>query len=108
MADQLMLGKSACLLDRLKSSHIIGEFKIKNSDYLVITDETFKLSSSSDNIDKKLQAELKLSNYKIVCHFEISGKYCAIVEIKNTESTSNIPKLLTERELQIVYLVAQG
>ncbi|KAI9135711.1 response regulator transcription factor [Acaryochloris sp. CCMEE 5410] len=103
-----MPSKSAYLLDRLKSSHIIGEFTIKNSDYLVITDETFQFSSSSDNIDKKLQTELKVSNYKVVCHFVISGKSCAIVEIKNTESTSNIPKLLTERELQIVYLVAQG
>ncbi|WP_299414662.1 LuxR C-terminal-related transcriptional regulator [Acaryochloris sp. IP29b_bin.148] len=108
MADQFMLGESANFLDRLKSSCIISEFKIENSLYLVVLSEIFKSSSFSDASYSKSKAELNFSNCTEICQFEINGQSCAIIEIKTTESTANIPKLLTERELQIAHLVAQG
>lgn len=108
MVDQFMPGKSAYILDRLKSPHIIGEFKIKNSHYLVIVSGASKASNFSDASYSKLRTEPDFSNSKEVGHFEVNGQSCAIVEIEPTASTPNIPNLLTERELQIAYLVAQG
>ncbi|WP_299488023.1 LuxR C-terminal-related transcriptional regulator [Acaryochloris sp. IP29b_bin.137] len=108
MVDQFMLGESPYFLDRLRSSCIISEFKIENRLYLVVVCEILKEPNFSNTSYSNSKTELNFLDYTEICQFEINGQSCAIIEIKTTESTANIPKLLTERELQIAHLVAQG
>jgi DNA-binding CsgD family transcriptional regulator len=85
------------------SSDIVGSFHIRNHHYLVI-----QLESITENFTK---SDLNcFSFFSRVGQFEAHGQHFAIIEAQNEQATtkSNIADILTERELQIVKLVAQG
>lgn len=88
------------------SSDIVGSFQIRNHHYLVI-----QLKSITENFTNSgLNCFPFCSQGLKVGQFEAHGQRFAIVEAQNDRSGTklNIADILTERELQIVKLVAQG
>ncbi|WP_017747885.1 response regulator transcription factor [Scytonema hofmannii] len=85
---------------------IIGEFHLKNYHYLVIHLEHNIENSTEANLT--LSAKVSLTPEMI--QFAVNGELCAIVvsESDRLDTKSDISLLLTERELQIVKLVALG
>jgi DNA-binding CsgD family transcriptional regulator len=82
---------------------IVGEFYLRNDHFLVI-----HLENSSET---NLTAASQLSPLSENTQFAINGELCAIVRAENYETLHTKPDislLLTQRELQIVKLVALG
>lgn len=79
--------------------NVLGDFYIEKHHYLIICPE---------NHLEPLKGRFTDS---VVGHLKMHGKECVIVEVEdspNEENNSDTITLLTERELQIVQLVAQG
>lgn len=87
------------------SFNIVGSFWIRNHCYLVVHKDSIKNPTKSD-----LTSSPCFSPNLEVAHFEVGGQHFAVVEAENLQSStkSNITEILTEREIQIVRLVAQG
>lgn len=93
-------------IDNSISPNIVGSFRIRNQHYFIIILEGFT----------KNFANFGLNCFPFFCQslevgqFESHGQRFAIIEVHNEQSNSklNIADILTERELQIVKLVAQG
>lgn len=88
------------------SSSIVGSFYVKKHHYFVIILE----DSTKQFTDFDLSCLPIYFQGLEVGQFEAHGQHFAIVEAENYQSNikSNIADMLTERELQIVKLVAQG
>ncbi|NEO76082.1 LuxR C-terminal-related transcriptional regulator [Moorena sp. SIO4G3] len=88
-------------------NQVIGKLFINNSCFLVFeTNNEFKPSlGSSSNSPPESSCPLNAVGY-----LEVNGKVYAITEFQDntTSATSHLASLLTERELQIVTLVASG
>ncbi|NEP29095.1 hypothetical protein, partial [Moorena sp. SIO3I6] len=86
-------------------NQVIGKLFINNSCFLVFeTNNEFKPSlGSSSNSTPQSSCPLNAVGY-----LEVNGKFYAITEENTTSATSHLASLLTERELQIVTLVASG
>ena len=86
-------------------NQVIGKLFINNSCFLVFeTNHEFQSSSgTSSNSPRQSSCPLNAVGY-----LEVNGKVYAIREENTTSVTSHVTSLLTERELQIVTLVASG
>lgn len=88
-------------------SNVLGDFYIENYHYLIICPENhFEPLKEHD-----LNFSLTHFTDSAVGQLKMHGKECVIVEVEdssNKENHPNIATLLTERELQIVQLIAQG
>ena len=86
-------------------NQVIGKLFINNSCFLVCeTNHEFQSSSgTSSNLLPENSCPLNTVGY-----LEVNGKVYAITEENTTSATSHLASLLTERELQIVTLVASG
>ncbi|NEO72501.1 LuxR C-terminal-related transcriptional regulator [Moorena sp. SIO3H5] len=86
-------------------NQVIGKLFINNSCFLVFeTNHEFKPSlGSSSNSPPQSSCRLNAVGY-----LEVDGKFYSITEENTTSATSHVASLLTERELQIVTLVASG
>ena len=96
------LGNSHCL----KSTKIVGYCQIRNNRYPIVEIEHSWINSDKpqkSDVDNRWKSQLPC--------FEIDGKIFVVLESENSLSDSQnlaIASLLTERELQIATLVAQG
>jgi RNA polymerase sigma factor (sigma-70 family) len=89
------------------STNILGDFCIENRRYLVIYPKHHHANSTEGDLDI---ASTYLIN-SIVGQLNIYGKDCVIVEVERyslEEDHSDVMAVLTERESQIVQLIAQG
>ncbi|MEC4812570.1 MAG: LuxR C-terminal-related transcriptional regulator [Scytonema sp. PMC 1069.18] len=86
---------------------IVGEFYLRNYHFLVI-----HLDNKADNsTEANLTAVSQISSLPENIHFTVNGELCAIIRAENYETLDTKPDislLLTQRELQIVKLVALG
>ena len=92
--------------DIVVSDRIIGTFRIRNHDYLVVELKAVAATSSnspSNGCSTSLQA-IQVSQFKV------DRQNFAIVEVHHTKSSAkfNLADLLTNRELEIIKLIAQG
>jgi DNA-binding NarL/FixJ family response regulator len=85
---------------------IIGSFWLQNHHYYVIHIKDILKTFTKPNLNSSFFA----TRSSEICQIEIDGQLCAIVEAENflLDTNSDLTALLTERELQIVKLVAQG
>lgn len=100
------------------SSNVVGEFQVAHDQFLVICLENQNLENSLEkhlvqHCPELLPAEA--GSYQEIARFEVQGQPCAIVKLishshSNSSSIDDLhpATLLTERELQIATLVAQG
>lgn len=93
-----------------KTLRLISEFQLNQLHCLVIS---ISLSISDQDIHSHLNTFLNtlgIEQFSEVDRFEINAHRCAIIEIKSGRGEAELDflKLLTERELQIAALVAQG
>ena len=108
---EIQLDKScqASVIDESKSPNIVGSFRIRNHHYLVIHLEDIK-----EKLEKFTSVSLNYFSFfdqgLEVGHFEAHGQLFAIVEADNklSDTKSNLAEILTDRELQVVKLVAHG
>jgi DNA-binding CsgD family transcriptional regulator len=94
------------VLEHLVSPKVIGSFYINNRQYLIIHIE----QNFADSAQTDLAHYLKCPPLSKARQFQVDGQQCAIVEadqISTADHTDMISRL-TERELQIVKLVASG
>ncbi len=109
MEKQLDKSCQALVIDKSNSPNIVGSFRIRNHHYLVIHLEDIK-----EKLEKFKNASLNYFPFfdqgVEVGHFEAHGQRFAIVQADDEQSDtkSNIADILTERELQVVKLVAHG
>ncbi len=109
MEEQLDKSCQVLAIDKSTSPNIVGSFRVKNHHYLVIYLEEIK-----GKLAKFTNVSLNyfpFFNRGIeVGHFEAHGQRFAIVEADDEQSDTkrNIAEILTERELQVVKLVAHG
>ena len=92
--------------DIVVSDRIIGTFRIRNHDYLVV-----ELGSIAANSSHSLLNGRSTSLQAIqVSQFEVDRQNFAIVEVHHSKSSAkfNLTDLLTNRELDIIKLIAQG
>lgn len=89
------------------SPKVLSHFYVRNHHYVVICPESdCEASSEQDSSDfsKKLTS-------LVVGQFQLNNQLCIIVKVEADtieNNKSDITTLLTERELQIVQLIAQG
>ncbi|MGK7915754.1 MAG: response regulator transcription factor [Prochloraceae cyanobacterium] len=99
----------ASVIDESNSPNIVGSFRIRNHHYLVIHLEEIK-----EKLAKFTNVSLNYFPFfeqgVEVGHFEAHGQHFAIVAADNQQSDTkgNIAEILTDRELQVVKLVAHG
>ena len=89
------------------SPNVLGDFYIENHHYLVIRLE----SHLEDPTEHDLRFSLANFADSVMGQLKIDGQHCVIVEVEccpSKNSNSDFTLLLTERELQIVQLVARG
>jgi DNA-binding CsgD family transcriptional regulator len=89
------------------SSNVLGDFYIENHHYLIICPENHFESLKGHD----LKFPLTCFTDSAVGQLKLYGKECVIVEAEDysiKDNNSEITTLLTERELQIVQLIAQG
>lgn len=89
------------------SPNIMGDFYIEDHHYLVICLENYFENSTEHDLD----FSLAYSANSVVGQLKVDRQHCAIVEVKygpSEDSNSDVTIFLTERELQIVQLVAKG
>jgi len=90
-----------------ESPNVLGNFYIENRHYLVISLENhFKDPTEHD-------LRFSLGNFadSVMGQLKVARQHCVIVEVEccqSKNSNSDVTILLTERELQIVQLVARG
>lgn len=93
--------------DDFTSPKVLGDFYIENHHYLVISLENhFKDPTEHD-------LRFSLGNFadSVMGQLKVARQHCVIVEVEccqSKNSNSDVTILLTERELQIVQLVARG
>mgnify|MGYP001800925746 CR=1 FL=1 len=106
MEEHLEKSQQNSEIDYSSSPNIVGSFRIRKHHYFVIILE----GSTKKFTDFDLSCLPIYSQGLEVGQFEAHGQRFAIVEAENYQSNakSNIADMLTERELQIVELVAQG
>jgi len=87
------------------SPKIVGRFWIKNRQYLVVA-----IEPEWNNAASLEQTPLHPSSTLAIGQFEVDGQRCVIVEADSRLATAQSDTVfrLTERELQIVRLVASG
>ena len=109
MEEQLDKSCQVLEIDESTSPNVIGSFHIRNHHYLVI-----QLAGIKEKLEKFRNVSFNYSPFfdqgAEVGHFEAHGQRFAIVEADDEQSDtkSNIADILTERELQVVKLVAHG
>ncbi|WP_424097803.1 response regulator transcription factor [Moorena producens] len=88
-------------------NQVIGKLFINNSCFLVCETNNEIQSSLGSSSNSTPQSSCPLNT---VGYMEVNGKFYAITEFQDntTSVTSHLASLLTERELQIVTLVALG
>ena len=92
--------------DIVVSDKIIGTFRIRNHYYLVV--ELGSLTANSTNFPLNV---CSISSQAIqVSQFKVDRQNFAIVEVHHSKSSAkfSLADLLTNRELEIVKLIAQG
>ncbi len=111
MEKQLDKSCQASVINKSTSPNIVGSFRIKNHHYLVIHLEDIKEKLENfTNVSLNYFTFFEQNQGVEVGHFEAHGQHFAIVEADNQQSNteSNIADILTDRELQVVKLVAHG
>ncbi|NEP86154.1 MAG: helix-turn-helix transcriptional regulator [Okeania sp. SIO2C2] len=93
-------------INDLSAPNIVGSFHIRKHLYVIIILEGFRENFT----DFEFNCLPLFSQGVKVGQFEAHGQRFAIVEVKDYQSNNklNIADILTERELQIVKLVAHG
>jgi DNA-binding CsgD family transcriptional regulator len=89
------------------SSKVLGDFYIENHHYLVISLE----NHFEDQTEHDLRFSLGNFADSVMGQLMVARQHCVIVEVEccqSKNSNSDVTILLTERELQIVQLVAGG
>lgn len=89
------------------SPNVLGEFHIENHHYLVIRLENHLEDPTEHNLRSSLANFADL----VIGQLKMDGQHCVIVEVEccqSKNSNSDLTLLLTERELQVVQLVARG
>ena len=89
---------------------VIGEFKIGMVPCLAIVVEKTIENSFVEKALNSYLSTLNIAKFSEVVRFPVEDQLCVIVETESSSSKFqlDIPKLLTDRELQIADLVAQG
>lgn len=105
MKDHSDISFQGSILDHLTSPKVVGSFCVKNRQYLVIhIEQGFAHPTPTDSIHSS-QSSLASE----VGQFQVNGQQCAVVEANQVSTThTDVISRLTERELQIVKLVASG
>jgi len=86
---------------------VLGDFYIENHHYLVISLE----NPFEDPTEHDLRFSLGNFADSVMGQLKVAGQHCVITEVECCQSkntNSDVTTLLTERELQIVQLVARG
>lgn len=91
----------------LASFNVLGDFNVENHHYLVI-----RLENPCETLTES-HSSLLFANFadSVVGHLNVDRQRCVIVEVEYYPAEASKPNfavLLTERELQIVQLVAKG
>ena len=114
MLEKQVLDKSSPSKETVQSCltvpSLVREFKIRNYHYSILC-----LGGVSNEIQieqslQKITCNCNIPNFIEIDRFEINGQLYIILETESVEAKQDceIPKLLTERELQIATLVAFG
>ncbi|MDJ0702689.1 MAG: helix-turn-helix transcriptional regulator [Leptolyngbyaceae cyanobacterium MO_188.B28] len=93
-----------------KTPHVVSEFDIRNFHYLVVFVGRVIERSRLEKSLSAFLSTLDISIFSEVDRFKVNDQLCVIVETDSadTHSECDLPGLLTDRELQIAALVAQG
>lgn len=89
------------------SSKVLSDFYVNSQHYVIICPESHYESFTEQNLSDFAQ---DLKN-EVVGRLRLNHQLCIIIEVKSDgleDRKSEITTLLTERELEIVLLVAQG
>lgn len=89
--------------------YVLSEFSTAEHHYLVFGFENVEASNQS-TLPQEIEAILRNFNYLEKSRFLANGKFCLIVQLEADASAdyTAIAQLLTEREFEIMTLVAQG
>jgi DNA-binding CsgD family transcriptional regulator len=95
------------------SPNVLGDFYIEEHHYLVICLENQFENPTERDLDFSLAhfAAHFANSESVVGQLKVDRQHCAIVEVeygRSEDSNSDVTIFLTERELQIVQLVAKG